>query len=38
MKSRVYHVIHNDPQLADDARIVDSARGFAELSVAKLQL
>lgn len=36
MKSQAYHVIHNDPQLADDARIVDSAPGFAELSATKL--
>ncbi len=36
MKSQVFHVIHNDLQLADDARIVDSAPGFAELSTTKL--
>ncbi len=36
MKSQAFHVIHNDPQLADDARIVESAPGFAELSATKL--
>jgi transposase len=36
MKSRAYNVIHNDPHLADDARIVNSAPGFAELSATKL--
>ncbi len=36
MKTQAYHVIHNDPQLADDARIIDSAPGFAELSTTKL--
>lgn len=36
MKSQAYQVIQNDLQLADDARIVDSAPGFAELSTTKL--
>jgi transposase len=36
MRSHAYRVINNDPQLADDARIVESAPGFAELSATKL--
>ena len=36
MRSQAYHVVHNDPQLADDARFVVSAPGFAELSATKL--
>ncbi len=36
MRSQAYRVINNDPQLADDARIVKSAPGFAELSATKL--
>jgi transposase len=36
MKPHAYHVVHNDPQLADDARFVKSAPGFAELSATKL--
>jgi transposase len=36
MRSRAYRVVSNDPQLADDARIVKTAPGFAELSATKL--
>ena len=36
MRSRAYRVVNNDPQLADDARIVKTAPGFAELSATKL--
>jgi transposase len=36
MRSQAYLVVNNDPQLADDARIVESAPGFAELSTTKL--
>lgn len=36
MKSQAYQVIQNDPLMADDARIIDSAPGFAELTVTKL--
>lgn len=36
MRSHAYQVINNDPQLADDARIVETAPGFAELSTTKL--
>jgi transposase len=36
LRSQAYQVINNDPQLADDARIVVSAPGFAELSAAKI--
>jgi len=36
MKSQAYQVVHNDPQLTDDARFVKSAPGFAELSATKL--
>lgn len=36
IRSQAYQVINNDPQLADDARIVESAPGFAELSATKL--
>ncbi len=36
MRSRAYRVVNNDPQLADDARIIKTAPGFAELSATKL--
>ena len=36
MRSRAYRGVNNDPQLADDARIVKTAPGFAELSATKL--
>ena len=36
MRSRAYRVVNNDPQLADDARIVKTAPDFAELSATKL--
>jgi transposase len=36
MRSQAYLVVNNDSQLADDARIVESAPGFAELSTTKL--
>lgn len=36
MRSRAYSVVNNDPQLADDARIIKTAPGFAELSATKL--
>ena len=36
MRSRAYRVVNNDPQLADDARIVKTVPGFAELSATKL--
>ena len=36
LRTQAYRVINNDPQLADDARIVESAPGFAELSAAKI--
>jgi transposase len=36
MRAQAYQVVHNDPQLADDARFVVSAPGFAELSATKL--
>ena len=36
MTARAMEVILSDPQLADDARIIDSAPGFAELSSMKL--
>lgn len=36
MRTQAYQVINNDPRLADDARIVESAPGFAELSATKL--
>ena len=35
MRSRAYRVVNNDPQLADDARIIKTAPGFAELSATK---
>jgi transposase len=36
IKGRASKVIVSDAQLADDARLIDSAPGFAELSVTKL--
>jgi len=36
MRSWAYRVVNNVPQLADDARIVKTAPGFAELSATKL--
>lgn len=36
MRSLAYGTVNNDPQLADDARILESAPGFAALSVTKL--
>jgi len=36
MRSLAYRIITNDPRLADDARIVESAPGFAKLSATKL--
>ena len=36
VQSLAYEAIENDLQLADDARLIDSAPGFAELSSAKL--
>jgi transposase len=36
MKTRAMTVIEDDPQMADDARLIDTAPGFAELSATKL--
>lgn len=36
MKARAAKVIGSDQQLADDARLIDTAPGFAELSATKL--
>lgn len=36
MKLRAYQLIQNDAELADNARIMDTTPGFAELSVTRL--
>jgi transposase len=36
LRLEAYQVVNDDPQLAADARIVESAPGFAELSAAKI--
>ena len=36
MKTRAWEVICNDQQLAEDARLIDSIPGFAELSTTRL--
>ncbi|MFC1688282.1 transposase [Pseudomonadota bacterium] len=36
LRLQAYQVVNEDPQLAADSRIVESAPGFAELSAAKI--